>query len=62
MKVRELIQELEKCNSESNIAFFIDFDNKIEINDISYEDSEGDVVLGNDLPCECHARHYMYER
>ncbi|HVI60078.1 MAG TPA: hypothetical protein VM619_14565 [Luteimonas sp.] len=61
MTVQELIAELNKCSKNAQVYFFFDWDSKREVIDVSPEDSDGHVVLGESLPPELYARDYKYD-
>ncbi len=61
MKVKELIAELAKCPLESDVRFFVDWEDRRSVSALSPEDSNGDVLLGDkNLPPEAFARDVKY--
>lgn len=62
MTAAELIAELRKCEPTRKVRMFISWDSMPEVAEVSRVDSDGFVVLGDDLPPEVFAEDYRYER
>jgi len=58
MKVRDLIERLSHCPQDAPVRFFLNWESRPEVKEISPEDADGFVVLGDDLPAEIFARDY----
>ena len=58
MKVKDLLTELAKCHPDSEVQFFVGFDDRRTVSEVSPEDSYGNVLLGADLPPEAYARDF----
>ena len=58
MKVSELIAALSECPPDSDVKFFVDWEDLRAVSDVSPEDSDGNVVLGVALPAEMFSRDY----
>lgn len=61
MKVKDLLNELAKCPADADVRFFIEWGDVRPVIDVSLEDSDGNVLLGSDLPPEVYARDFKYE-
>lgn len=63
MKAKELIEALYKCPPDASVRFFVAWDDERIISQVSPEDFDGFVVVGDaDLPLEKYARDYRHER
>lgn len=60
MTVKELRHVLLSYKDDTKVLFFVDWDKRIEINDIADQD-DGTVLLGEDLPPEVYVTDYKYE-
>lgn len=60
MKAKDLIAELAKCPPDADVRFFVGWEDCRAVADVSPEDANGDVLLGDRLPPEVFARDYKY--
>jgi len=58
MKVKDLLAELAKCPTEAEVRFFVGWEDRRQVNEVSPEDADGFVLLGADLPPEAFARDF----
>lgn len=58
MKVKNLMAELAKCPPDAEVCFFMDWENRRPVSEVSPEDHDGNVLLGSDLPPEVYARDF----
>lgn len=60
MQVRELIERLQKCPPSASVRFFVDWDDRRTVDDVSPEGVDDTVLLGTQLPPEVFARDFKY--
>lgn len=61
MKVKDLLAELAKCPPDAEVRFFVDWEDRRPVKEVSPEDADGNVLLGADLPPEAYARDCKYD-
>ena len=61
MKVKDLLAALTKCPPEAEVRFFVGWEDRRPVNELSPEDADGCVLLGTYLPPEVHARDSKYD-
>lgn len=60
MKVKDLLTALAKCPPDAEVRYFVGWDDRRPVAEVSPEDADGNVLLGADLPPEAYARDFKY--